>query len=267
MAQKPGKTGSASSVGEQRNPDIAHWPTRHYAAKRLGVHMSTLRRLQEQKELNPVEDADGVYRFDPDELDAYLAAESGNPTSVVQLISESAKLVKQATEHSERLFSQTFEANKLLFATLQSQTEKTAAHNERLIAEHFRHLEAVEAALSLKQERDLETARTTAQEERRTAMVRDALPAMASALRSVLPQVVRHLTGVKEDPQVAIIARILKRVDEADLTALAAAMKLDESEYAAVQELRGNTGSSYEPVRALLAPEADKPADGSNGAT
>ena len=76
--------------------------TRGEVAKQLGVHISTVRRMERRRELHSVRDRNGIHRFDPKEV-ANLAAKRGRSAPLAQVSGPLAARVYKAMHEGKTI--------------------------------------------------------------------------------------------------------------------------------------------------------------------
>lgn len=159
---------------------VEAWPTRRVASQLLGCSIAQVRKYEKRKKLNAVSDANGVWHFNPDEIEA-LADELGlgddensandraNAYARVDLIN-SIKLLRTVTGPQEQIHNRTM-------AMLDRQT----AENERLWL-RVKELEG-----------QLDAARKVTQEADDRVWERNALKGMIDAKEARTTEVVTRL--------------------------------------------------------------------------
>jgi excisionase family DNA binding protein len=76
--------------------------TRGEVAKQLGVHISTVRRMEKRRELHSVRDRNGIHRFDAKEV-ANLAAKRGRSAPLAQVSGPLAARVYKAMHEGKTI--------------------------------------------------------------------------------------------------------------------------------------------------------------------
>jgi hypothetical protein len=225
------------------------WPTRIDAARRLGVSIGTIKRLQARGEITPVL-VDGSWRFDPAELDT-LETHPGatGEIGVNDLLAAATALTRQSHAHVEKLVDLiTSPVGRLLEAA--SEENKILQHRiGELEKKNGEMLEQAEASLSLAHERSIREAEFEASEIRKQR-------GFALAER-YLPHVVASLAKKNAPGQPSAmllpVADFIGSLTDAQMQALTASGFLAQDQAALLNEIRsglrkGNeSGSQREP--------------------
>lgn len=159
---------------------VEAWPTRRVAGQMLGCSIAQIRKYEKRKKLNAVSDANGVWHFNPDEIeqladelglgdDENSANDRANAYARVDLIN-SIKLLRTVTGPQEQIHNRTM-----------AMYDRQAAENERL----WKRVTELEAAL--------DAARKVTQEADDRVWERQALKGMIDAKEARTTEVVTRL--------------------------------------------------------------------------
>lgn len=126
-------------------PDISSWPTRAEAARRIGVNKRTIMRWQKDGELEAVIDANGFFRFNPEDIDELAASRTGEAAqmmgqSVAMVVSTSTELTGKAQQHAQAFADKHIEQSTIAFDQMKEMTELIKEENKSL-REYIRDLE------------------------------------------------------------------------------------------------------------------------------
>jgi len=164
----PDKDDAIEVVSGEVQGDFHTWPTRSDAARRAGISRSTLIRLQNAGDLNPIQDEDGQWRFDPEELDI-IASEKGTDASqamaeaVGTVVRTASDLTKGSQQHAQAFADNSLEMSQVAFEQMRLMSDTLIEENKDLRL-HIRELEAerkeavkhIDEAQTTKHKRDLE---------------------------------------------------------------------------------------------------------------
>jgi hypothetical protein len=109
--------------------------------------------MEDRGELHPVQ-VEGVWRFDPRELDAVSGG--GAELGAAELLSASTALVRQAHAHAERLLDLTATPAARLLELMTAENKALRERIDALEKKNTEMLAAAEAALTMQHERELE---------------------------------------------------------------------------------------------------------------
>jgi excisionase family DNA binding protein len=159
-------------------PDITTWPTRAEAARRVGVNKRTIMRWQKDGELEAVIDAQGFYRFNPEDIDELAASRTGEAAqmmgqSVAMVVNTSTELTGKAQQHAQAFAdsqlaqsTNTFEEMRLMTREIREENASLRSYIRELEAERRQAVKDVEEAKTKLHERQLKELEVTTRERR-----------------------------------------------------------------------------------------------------
>lgn len=229
------------------------WPTRIEAARRLGVSIGTIKRLQARGEITPIL-VDGSWRFDPAEIDT-LETHPGatGEIGVNDLLAAATALTRQSHAHVEKLVDLvTSPVGRMLQAA--SDEHKILQHRiGELEKKNAEMLEAAEVSLSLAHERSIREAEFEASEIRKArgfAMAERYLPHVVAALAK------KNMPGDR-GAMLLPVADFIGSLSDEQMRALTASGFLAQDQAALLNEIRSGLRK---------APADEKPSDVKGGA-
>lgn len=249
-------TRASVNAGEAKSEakDISKWPTKALAARKVGVHTTTLMRMVDQDELHPQRDENGHWRFDPEELEKFIPEEPESDVFKAQteFLGEATAYVKQMATQTDRMFEHSQTRTELLFQKYTDVLALLAEQNQKLIAEKFKTIDALESALTMRHERDIALEQARAKEARRAELVQAVGPAAAAAVKRLVPQIAATL-GMGPDPRVEMLSRLANRVGDDEAKVFAAMVGMTADEWAIFQSAREQPCAvEYSEVAALI---------------
>lgn len=126
--------------------DITDWPTRAQAARRAGISRSTLIRLQQSDDIQAVQDSDGNWRFNPDDLDVIAEGRTNEAAAIMTetigtVVKVSQEQTASAQDHAAKFAELTMEHSEMAWESMRLMTKEIVEENVSLRA-YVRELEA-----------------------------------------------------------------------------------------------------------------------------
>jgi len=194
-------------------------------------------RLQNSGDLNPVQDEEGQWRFDPEELDV-IANEKGHDASQVMgeaigtVVRSSAELTKHSQSHAQafadnslEMSTVAFEQMRLMSDTLIEENKDLRLHIRELEQERKEAVKQIDEAQTTKHKRDLERHEIDRKEKRidwaMNTFFMIAGPAILSKMGLTMPGQTPPVPTIDGNPPVPVITNgEAKPLTEEDLQRL-----------------------------------------------
>lgn len=173
-------------MADGNSSDPRTWPDRKEAAKRLGVSVGKVRKLEIQGRLVG-EMVDGQWRYSDEAIDDAKedAGREDEATLATVLASLSASL-RQVFAHNERLFELVNKQQEIAVPQMAAMLTEQRTENERLRARDAEMVAQREELESKRHERDLETMKAQRREQRLDELGRELAPHLGVLARAFL---------------------------------------------------------------------------------
>lgn len=217
-----------------KDAKFAGWYTRAITAKKLGISLSTLLRRVEEGTYYSEPDGEGIWWFNPKEIDALVPEAASEGSAAV--ISATAQALKQAQDHNEVLLRVATEPSQMALKLLMRANERLEGENKVLRERETEYLKAREQMISEAHERELASRIVDAREKRYEEGFK--------LLITYAPKLIEQASGMKD---LKPLIEVLDGLDDAMIDMLVPSF-LTEDQAKKIKTFKAKNGKKKPPV-------------------
>lgn len=244
---KSGRTELANNEMTEDGIDITNWPTRAEAARVSGISRNTLIRLQQTGDIDSRQDSQGVWRFNPDDLDVIAETRSSDAAVIMTetvgtVVKVSQEQTHRAQEHAEAFAGITLEHSEMAWEQMRLMTQEIREENvslrvrvKELEEERRENLKHIEEAETKAHKRKMEEQSAERLDKRidwaLTTVVAIAGPAVLNKM-GLQPGVAPGTIGALMEGKTVDVGDItIEKLEEMNMNALLLIANIDEQRF------------------------------------